>query len=502
MSPPKSFVRFTPWLAVAFILCQAALEAEEVDRRQLFVKTVRGCCGVMTAGGPASGWVADVQKRWIVTCQHVVGSREEVEIVFPTFKDGRLIQERNYYLNTASRLKGKVLSNDAKRDLCLIQLEALPPGTEAAPLASDSGQPGDNLSLIGNPAASGAMWNFTTGTLRAVYKKRFMYKNTSHEVDAVVGETQLAANPGDSGGAVFNDRGEVLGVHSGGTPDGIQLMATYIDVLEVRAFLREPFKVVAKIPNFDDFYSAGNELLQKNEVDKAIEAYTQAVNLKPDYSEAWRCRASAFIRKKLYDKALEDCERALMSNRANARAYNERAVCYGAKGDLKAALGDYNDAIRLNPLDAMFWAGRAWTNNGLQEHGKAVEDANEALRIKSDFALAYAERGLAHFRLKDYDKALADLNQALKLQPANSEALYCRGLTLAIQKKIPEALEDFTEAIRINPKYAAAYKERSLCYKSLGNDQQATADYNEAVRLNPALGRPADIQGRQPDSPR
>jgi tetratricopeptide (TPR) repeat protein len=505
---------------------KTAANAEDADRRQLFAKTIKGCAGVMTAGGPASGWVVDAHKRWIVTCQHVVGVRDEVEIVFPTQKGSKLIQERNYYLSTAKRYKGRVLANDLKRDLCLILAEDLPPGTEALSLATDSAQPGDNLNLIGNPAASGAMWNYTTGTLRAVYKKRFTYKNTSHEVDAQVGETQLPANPGDSGAAVFNDRGEVVGVHSGGTPDNVQLMATYIDIQEVRAFLNEPFKLVAKLASFDDFFAAANDHLQRGEIDKAIETYTKAIKLKPENSEAWRCRASAYIRKKQYDKAIEDCDQALVLNHANAKAFNERAVAHGAKGDLKSALGDYNEAVRLAPGDPMFWAGRAWTYNNLKEHNKAIADASEAIRLKGDFALPFTERGLAYYSLKDYDKALADLGQAVKQQPTRVEPLYYRGLALSKLKKASEAMKDFSEVIRLNPKYAAAYRERgtlhfneveyqlavqdfseaitinpkdaqawlwrSLCQKSLGNKRQAADDYNEAVRLNPAVSRPAD----------
>src|SRR4051812_38477410 len=98
MTPSKMLLRFALALTFAGALCQSVALADEVNRRQLFASNVKGCVGIITAGGPASGWVVDVEKRWVVTCQHVVGAKEEVEIVFPDFKDGRLIQERSYYL--------------------------------------------------------------------------------------------------------------------------------------------------------------------------------------------------------------------------------------------------------------------------------------------------------------------------------------------------------------------------------------------------------------------
>jgi hypothetical protein len=238
MSLPNKLPQLALWGVSCLLVLAAPLCAEEADRRHLFAAHVKGCAAVLTPGGPASAWVVDLDKRWLISCQHVTGSREEVEIVFPAWKNDRLIQERNYYISTAKRYKGKVIRTAAQRDLVLIEVEALPAGTVALPLAQESGQPGDNLNMIGNPAASGAMWNYVTGTLRAVYHKKFTYKGTQYAVDALIGETQLPGNPGDSGSAVFNDRGEVLGVHSGGTPDGVQLMSTYIDVAEVRLLLR------------------------------------------------------------------------------------------------------------------------------------------------------------------------------------------------------------------------------------------------------------------------
>src|SRR5579862_648902 len=128
MSWPRTPTHALPGIIAIALLCQTVIAAEDVDRRQLFATTVKGCVGVMTAGGPASGWIVDANKGWIITCHHVVGPREEVEVVFPNHKNGRLVQERHYYMNTATRLKGKVLSSDLKRDLCLIQVDALPDG--------------------------------------------------------------------------------------------------------------------------------------------------------------------------------------------------------------------------------------------------------------------------------------------------------------------------------------------------------------------------------------
>ena len=478
-------------LAAALLFAlQTSVRGEDVDRRQLYVKSVKSCVAILTSGGPASGWVVDLGKRWVVTCQHVVGTRGEVDLVFPILKNGRVFHDRDWYAGPANRVKGKVLSADPRRDLAIVEAETLPEGFRALSLAADSGQPADTLHMIGNPAASGAMWNYSTGTLRAVYQKRFHYKGTAHEVDALVGETQLPGNAGDSGAAVFNDRGEVLGVHSGGSPDGVQLMSTYIDVTEVRAFLAEPLTGPVKARTFDDFFTRGTENYARGALDEALADYSEAVRLKPTHSESYRCRAGVYIRKKQFDKALADCQEALRLDPANASAYNERAVCHAAAVDLQAALADYSEAIRLNPNDFMFWNGRAWTRNRLKQFDKALADATEALRLKPRSAFALHERGLARLGLEQYEEALADLRQAIQLEPGNVQALYHRGMASAALGDNQAALKDFDEALRLNPKHAQAYLGRGRVLQALGQQAQADADYRRAVELDPSLVRP------------
>ena len=69
----------------------------------------------------------------------------------------------------------------------------------------------------------------------------------------------------------------------------------------------------------DAFNNRGNVRRAKGDVDGAIQDYTEAIRLKPDYVLAF-------------------------NNRGNVRH---------AKGDVEGALQDYNEAIRLKPLSVI-----------------------------------------------------------------------------------------------------------------------------------------------------
>src|SRR5262249_18530359 len=126
------------------------------------------------------------------------------------------------------------------RDLALIQLERIPPGNKAIVLAKDSPRPGTTVYNIGSPGAVEQLFSMTEGKVRAVGVE-------DHQVgggaQGVTPKTKLITaanppNPGDSGGPLFNRKGEQVGVAESGhrTP---QLVNFFIDVTEVRAFLKQ-----------------------------------------------------------------------------------------------------------------------------------------------------------------------------------------------------------------------------------------------------------------------
>jgi S1-C subfamily serine protease len=193
-----------------------------------------------------SGSLIDIPARLILTNYHVVRDKEYAFVFFPSFKDGKLIAERDFYrdqLKSGAGLRGKVVARDPKRDLALIQLAALPPGAQALKLASESVGPAETVHSIGNPGASGALWVYTPGSVKAVYPKKFTAgaqgSDFKLDIEATVVETTSPVNPGDSGGPLVNDRGELVAVTQGGIFSAdTRGISYFIDVSEVRAVLK------------------------------------------------------------------------------------------------------------------------------------------------------------------------------------------------------------------------------------------------------------------------
>ncbi len=242
-------LRTLPWLCLVTwstgLGSGAAARADGPDAATVYQRVLRSTVWIRAYQGQGkvstgSGSLVDGKRLLVLTNYHVVGENREVTLLFPAYRDGKLIAEREFYLENLRPLglRGKVVTRDKKHDLTLVQLGSVPNGARALALAAASVSPGQTVHSIGNPGGSGALWVYTAGKVRQVYHKKWNGKlgDKTEPFEAQVVETDSATNPGDSGGPLVNDRGELVGVTQGGAV-GARLLSTFVDVSEVRKFL-------------------------------------------------------------------------------------------------------------------------------------------------------------------------------------------------------------------------------------------------------------------------
>jgi serine protease Do len=224
-----------------FLLGAAQAQASEgaLSRPDLYRQTLHATVRIVTPDGAGSGWVVDRDRRLVITNAHVVGDNDTVQVVFPEFKDGRVIADRLYYRLHAHPIAAKVLRTDPRRDLAVLELASLPDGTAPLKLAADSPSPGEDVFTIGNPALGGGLWVFTDGMVRQVstFHGKPLGKDLPHRTFRAV-ETQMPLYHGDSGGPLVNDRGELVGVNEC-TFARRHDFSVHIDVSAVRQFLND-----------------------------------------------------------------------------------------------------------------------------------------------------------------------------------------------------------------------------------------------------------------------
>jgi len=246
---------------------------------------------------------------------------------------------------------------------------------------------------------------------------------------------------------------------------------------------------------FEAYFNRGSAWETKKEYDKAIADYSNAIRLDPKLANAYnnrlkiagayRTRGSTWKATREYDKAITDYTEAIRLNPKDADAYVDRGDAWETKKEYDKALDDYNEAIRLDPNNAKAYVGGGDARYGKKEYAQAIADYTEAIRLDPNNAKAYIMRGNAWDNTGQFVKALADYNEAIRLDPGSTWAHRERGIAWKARREYDKAIADYTEAIRLNPKDADAYVHRGSAWEQKREYAQAIADYTEAIRLDP-----------------
>jgi tetratricopeptide (TPR) repeat protein len=229
----------------------------------------------------------------------------------------------------------------------------------------------------------------------------------------------------------------------------------------------------------------GIGLARKNDMDRALADFDQAVRIDPNYARAHNGRGAARSRKNDFDGALVDYNEAIRLEQNFGRAYDNRGLIFRQKKEYERAIADFSEAIRLEPNRAAAYSHRAWTWHLKKDADRALADFDLALRLDPKFAGAVNDRGIVWRDKGDLDRALADFNEAVRLDPKLAIAWVNRGHVFRRKGDFDRALPEFNEAIRINPKLPAAYTGRGYTLFQKKDNEAALADYNKAIELDP-----------------
>ena len=190
------------------------------------------------------------------------------------------------------------------------------------------------------------------------------------------------------------------------------------------------------------------------------------------------------------DRALEAYSHAIEFNMNNADAYSNRGVAYASKGDFDNAIKDHNTAIKLNPCQAGFYNNRGAAYVDREDFDNGIQNYNMAIQLDPHYTEAYYNRGIAHASKDAVDKAIIDYGAAIKLNPYHAEAYNNRGIAYGRKNQLSNAMQDFNMVIRINPRHTEAHYNRGIAHAGKNDFDNAIADYTIAIKLSPDSDAP------------
>ena len=159
---------------------------------------------------------------------------------------------------------------------------------------------------------------------------------------------------------------------------------------------------------YDCFYNVGFNHSQKKEYDLAEAAFLKAIEMKPNYVEAYNGLATVYNAQKKFDKATE----------ASAKAI-ELAGAAGPGGGGGGVDAEYNQGVIL------------WNAGKIAE---ASEHFQKVIFMKPDHADAHYQLGMAYVNQNKLSDAVPMFEKYLQLAPDGQFAATAKGILSSIKK--------------------------------------------------------------------
>lgn len=107
---------------------------------------------------------------------------------------------------------------------------------------------------------------------------------------------------------------------------------------------------------------------------KCIERLSQAIELDPVFTLAFKSRGAAYLRLNMAEEAIADFNTVVEMIPGNARAYHLRGLACAKTGDNDKALDNFNQAIELQSNYGAVYYSRANLNSKMGRTQQATED--------------------------------------------------------------------------------------------------------------------------------
>lgn len=180
-----------------------------------------------------------------------------------------------------------------------------------------------------------------------------------------------------------------------------------------------------KFTDADTAFAEGNKLFDANDIETAIEAYKQAVDLNPDFGEAYFKLGISYAIIEKQEESMPAVatteEEPTPTPKAKSKGKKEEEVVRTKKSEkaFESAVKVYKKFLAKNPKDdvAQFFLGRSYDK--LNEDTDALKAFREAVKLKPDNSEYQTELGKILMKLAQYDEAVRALKKAIELDAEN-----------------------------------------------------------------------------------
>ena len=166
-----------------------------------------------------------------------------------------------------------------------------------------------------------------------------------------------------------------------------------------------------------DYFNMG---LKGSITRKKIEYFTMALELDPEFADAYLIRGLLYYFQEKYDQMIQDYQTYLELAPPTAEAFRMLGVGYLKKGIYEPAIHSFTRAIDIEPKSISAHAYRAEAYRLMDKDDEAIRDSTTAIELRGDLrsqADAYRTRARVYRKLGRMQLAVEDTRSAVRVDP-------------------------------------------------------------------------------------
>ena len=238
----------------------------------------------------------------------------------------------------------------------------------------------------------------------------------------------------------------------------------------------------------DNFFLKGNVQLTRKNYEEAIRYYQESIAKNPEFSDAFLNLGLAYLQLDQLDKAMEALSRAIEIDPELFPAYLARAETATRQGQWNVAEKDL-DVLKKSYADSsQYYLIKGNMLVGKNNPSAALSEYDRSLELDAKNTEAYVNRGAVFFALKDYKSAYNDFKSALQLDLRQPEALNNLGLLASRTMQWDTALSYFDRALRVNAVDPFSLNNKGFVLLQTGETEAAAVLINRSLSNLPENG--------------
>ncbi|HTS17370.1 MAG TPA: tetratricopeptide repeat protein [Verrucomicrobiae bacterium] len=216
------------------------------------------------------------------------------------------------------------------------------------------------------------------------------------------------------------------------------------------------FNVLASVlRRAEECNNLGTAYAIRGEADGASTEFSEAIRLKPDFTEARANRAKLLVVTGRPREAIAEYEALLRIAPDVADTHSDLGIVLASLGEFDLAIEHYQRALQINPglSDVHYDLAVALMAKGRIED--AIAEYRKVVRMKPD-PVTYGNLAIALLQVGKVAEAAQQYELALALQPNDPELHHNFANILARQGQVREARAQYELALKLKPDFTAA----------------------------------------------